>query len=277
MKTLKLLNKKNFLIIFFILIVTTISAEEKPIDIWNIDKKEIDNNSTTQNTEEKETSQLSIETDSNIYKMQSEKEISTISQIDTLSSEDVKIVGLYDPEDNGLDIDMWLNSDGDQLKNIFTKLNKIQLSEDASQIMKISLLTNAHPPKKNLSEKEFLNLKSDWLIQNSDLELIEEYLIKNQVFNSHPKLVRYLVDKHLSEANVEKVCEILEQESVEYRLGTAGGGNQARQPYLKNYDHIVSNSLTQSNYIHEYGLYVGNHTDLSQDQIYKLCKRLNNV
>ena len=55
MKTLKLLNKKNFLIIFFILIVTTISAEEKPIDIWNIDKKEIDNNSTTQNTEEKET------------------------------------------------------------------------------------------------------------------------------------------------------------------------------------------------------------------------------
>ncbi len=208
MKTLKLLNKKNFLIIFFILIVTTISAEEKPIDIWNIDKKEIDNNSTTQNTEEKETSQLSIETDSNIYKMQSEKEISTISQIDTLSSEDVKIVGLYDPEDNGLDIDMWLNSDGDQLKNIFTKLNKIQLSEDASQIMKISLLTNAHPPKKNLSEKEFLNLKSDWLIQNSDLELIEEYLIKNQVFNSHPKLVRYLVDKHLSEANVEKVCEI---------------------------------------------------------------------
>ena len=76
---------------------------------------------------------------------------------------------------------------------------------------------------------------------------------------------------------IEKVCEILEQESVEYRLGTAGGGNQARQPYLKNYDHIVSNSLTQSNYIHEYGLYVGNHTDLSQDQIYKLCKRLNNV
>ena len=32
---------------------------------------------------------------------------------------------------------MWSNSDGDQLKNIFKKLDKINLSKDASDIMKI--------------------------------------------------------------------------------------------------------------------------------------------
>ena len=69
---------------------------------------------------------------------------------------------------------MWINSDGDQLKNIFAKLNKIKLSDDASEIIKISLLTNSYPPKKNILEKEFLKFKSDWLIKNSNLDLIEE-------------------------------------------------------------------------------------------------------
>ena len=73
------------------------------------------------------------------------------------------------------------------------------------------------------------------------------------------------------------VCKILENRMVEYRVGTAGGGNQARQPYLKKYDFEIVGSLINSNYIHEYGLYVGNHTDLTEEQIIDLCKRLNDV
>ena len=34
----------------------------------------------------------------------------------------LKFIGLYDPEDYDLDIDMWSNSNGDQLKNIFSKI-----------------------------------------------------------------------------------------------------------------------------------------------------------
>ena len=74
--------------------------------------------------------------------------------------------------------------------------------------MNISLLTNAYNPKLNITEKEFLDYKSDWLIKNSDLVLIEEYLIKNQIINLHPNLTRYLVDQHLSDSNIEKACEI---------------------------------------------------------------------
>ena len=50
---------------------------------------------------------------------------------------------------------MWSYSDGDQLKKIFSKLDKITLSEDASEIMKVSLLTNAYSPKKIYLKKNF--------------------------------------------------------------------------------------------------------------------------
>tara|TARA_R110000744_G_scaffold2337_1_gene9506 strand:+ start:3066 stop:4226 length:1161 start_codon:yes stop_codon:yes gene_type:complete len=74
-----------------------------------------------------------------------------------------------------------------------------------------------------------------------------------------------------------QVCKILEEEKVEYRLGTAGGGNQARQPYLEKFYYKIVGELNNSNYIHDYGLYIGNHTDLTEEQIINLCKKLNNV
>ena len=75
----------------------------------------------------------------------------------------------------------------------------------------------------------------------------------------------------------DKICKILEDEKVEYRLGTAGGGNQARQPYLENYEFKTVGNLNTSNLIHDYGLYIGNHTELTNIQITNLCKKLNEV
>ena len=72
-----------------------------------------------------------------------------------------------------------------------------------------------------------------------------------------------------------RACLALEKNKVEYRIGTAGGGNQARQPYLQKYDHRISGELDVANHIHDYGLYVGNHTDLTKQQIKNLCEVLN--
>ena len=58
------------------------------------------------------------------------------------------------------------NSDGQKLKNLFSNIEKIDLSNDALDIMEVSLLTNAHYPNNNISENEFLKFKSDWLIKN---------------------------------------------------------------------------------------------------------------
>ena len=210
MKISRLLSKKFFLLTFFLLLSLHINAEEQPVDIWNIDKNNdqssneliIENNSNTKKVK-----------DSDIYKMQSQKKSESIKLDESLVTNEINIYGLFDPEDNDLDMNMWSNSNGDQLKSIFLRLSKIDLSDDASELMKIALLTNAYPPGTNISEKEFLEIRSNWLIKNSDLDLIEEYLIKNQIINLHPKLTKYLVDKHLSEANFEKACDIFTKNS----------------------------------------------------------------
>tara|TARA_R110002074_G_scaffold368646_2_gene543188 strand:+ start:2842 stop:4032 length:1191 start_codon:yes stop_codon:yes gene_type:complete len=76
---------------------------------------------------------------------------------------------------------------------------------------------------------------------------------------------------------MDRICQVLEEEGVEYRIGTAGGGNQERQPYLKDYEFKSASSLDVSNYIHDYGLYIGNHPDLTDAQILDLCEKLNYV
>ena len=205
MKISRLLSKKFFLLTFFLLLSLHINAEEQPVDIWNIDKN--NNQSSNESIIENNSNTKKVK-DSDIYKMQSQKKSEEIKLDESLVTNEINIYGLFDPEDNDLDMNMWSNSNGDQLKNIFLRLSKIDLSDDASELMKIALLTNAYPPETNLSEKEFLEIRSNWLIKNSDLDLIEEYLIKNQIINLHPKLTKYLVDKHLSEANFEKACDI---------------------------------------------------------------------
>ena len=75
----------------------------------------------------------------------------------------------------------------------------------------------------------------------------------------------------------QKICKLLEDEGVEYRVGTAGGGNQARQPYLEKYDFRIDNNLNNTNHIHDFGLYVGNHPELREEQIIDLCEKLNSI
>ena len=180
MKISKLLSKKNFSIIFVILIGFNSYAEDKPVDIWNLDKEQIEENiSTTNNSTDNKIKDEIVINETSIYKSQNKKNKDEIRLDQNLTSSRVKIIGLYDPEDYGLDIDMWLNSDGHQLKNLISKLIKIKLSDDASEIVNISMLTNAYYPKKNISNEEFLKFKSDWLIKNSNLDLIEKFLVNN--------------------------------------------------------------------------------------------------
>ena len=205
MKILKLLNNKNLSIITISLLLSFSSiAEDKPVDIWNLDKKEIDTsiekNQSVENVEEI--------SESNIYKLQMDKNKDTIKLDQELISKKIKIAGLYDPDDFGLSINMWSNSDGSILKKLFKNIDNYDLSSDASEILNISLLTNAYYPNKNITDEEFINFKSNWLIKDSNLELIEEYLLKNQITNLHPRLMRHMVDIYLSQSDVKKSCEI---------------------------------------------------------------------
>ena len=148
MKILRLLNKKylSIIIIFFLTIESSLS-ENQPVDIWNIDKNEIEEN--LDNKKSSSITEKGLETlNLDVFNMQSDNENDLIKVDNNLISQDLKIVGLYDPEDFGLKIDMWSNSNGDQLKYLFSNLSKLDLSKDASELMNIIMLTNAYYPKK---------------------------------------------------------------------------------------------------------------------------------
>ena len=207
MKNLKLLNRKCFIIFLFSFFISLNVQSQEPIDIWSIEEKSNTNKVlNTKNDDDKEIPQNSI------YEMQSQSNSElSIDQSQTLVSKEVKLVGLYDPEENGLDINMWSNSNGDQILNIFKRIDKLNLSQDASEIMDILLFTNAYYPKQNITEEQFLEIKSNWLIKKSNYQLIESYLLKNQIINENSKLTKYLVDYYLSESNVKKACEIFSE------------------------------------------------------------------
>ena len=205
MRILKLLNKKYFtIIIIFMLSSLNVIAEDQPIDIWNIDQKAIE--TTSEDISSNEITGVTAE--SNIYNMQTDKKKNSIKLDQELASKEMKIVGLYDPADYGLSMDMWSNSDGQILKKLFKNIDNFDLSGDASEILNIALLTNTYYPNKNITEEEFLKFKSSWMIKESNLELIEQFLIKNQATNLHPELMKYVVDEYLSQSDVKKSCEI---------------------------------------------------------------------
>ena len=131
MKILKLLNKSylSILIVLFFSIVNSFS-ENEPVDIWNTEKVQTQNNSENKeliSITESEPEGKEID----IFNMQTKDRSNSIKVDETLNSKEIKIIGLYDPEDFGLKIDMWSNSNGDQLKYLFSNLAKINLSRDA--------------------------------------------------------------------------------------------------------------------------------------------------
>ncbi|MDB2514942.1 hypothetical protein N9X11_00895 [Candidatus Pelagibacter bacterium] len=204
MKNLKLLNKKYLSIIFVFLILSFTAKSQEPVDIWSLEEKTSKENTTAVEQKDKE-----IVSQNTIYEMQSlKKDQSNIQLETTLTSKEIEIAGLYDPAENGLDINMWSNSDGDQILNLFKNIDKINLSKDASEILDILFLTNAYYPEKNITKEQFLEIKSSWLIKNSNYRLIEDYLLKNQIINDNPELAKHLVNNYLSISKVEKACEI---------------------------------------------------------------------
>ena len=207
MKILKLLNKKHLsiLLIFFLTISLNLKAEEEPVDIWKLEKKdEQDKGKIIFQNED--SSEISVEMDNAL----STNKINIINS-NTLEENKISIVGIYDPEDHGLNIDMWSNSDGNEIKLIFTKLDKINLSKDAKEILDIVLLTNSYLPKQNITEEEFINFKLNYLIKNNDKNLIKLYLLKNEKNNYNSKLIKFFIDDYIENADLENACKIFDE------------------------------------------------------------------
>jgi len=126
-------------------------------------------------------------------------------------------------------------------------------------------------------EKRRHNL-SIWL-QNLDNEkYFTEFNVDGNSSFALPLIIRPLYkDRFHINDDFDSVCDSLDLRGIEYRLGTAGGGNQANQPYLDNFPFKVVGDLDFVNYVHNNSLYIGNHIDLTDEQIINLTKILNDV
>lgn len=70
----------------------------------------------------------------------------------------------------------------------------------------------------------------------------------------------------------------LNEHGVEFRRGSAGGGNQLRQPYLQGLlPEDMYDSCPLTDHIHFYGMYIGNFPDLSAAEISEICKLVNSA
>ncbi|MDG9781245.1 DegT/DnrJ/EryC1/StrS family aminotransferase [Metapseudomonas otitidis] len=77
---------------------------------------------------------------------------------------------------------------------------------------------------------------------------------------------------------VQRLMAHMKECGIEFRRGSAGGGNQVRQPYLKG---IVPEGyyreFPETDHVHFYGFYIGNFPDLRDEEIDDLCHLLNSV
>ena len=70
----------------------------------------------------------------------------------------------------------------------------------------------------------------------------------------------------------------LDKHKIEYRVGSAGGGNQLRQPYLRSmYSKKEALKFPNTEHMHFYGMYIGNYPELSKEKINFILKVLNSI
>ena len=135
------LNKKTFLSFILFVFFTPLFSEDS-VDIWKKeDLKKSKNLKSDIITVEQKQSKININTSG-------PKEI----QINRSNLETGKnsIYGIFDPEENNLTLDMWVNSEGTRVKDTIERINKIKLSLFAEEIFLNTLFTSSNLPKKNM-------------------------------------------------------------------------------------------------------------------------------
>tara|TARA_Y100000590_G_scaffold335776_1_gene382250 strand:+ start:178 stop:1947 length:1770 start_codon:yes stop_codon:yes gene_type:complete len=262
MKISKLLNKKNYLF-FLLFIFFSISSANEPVDIWNIDKSKIETEQDNQN--ETEVSNEISEQAISVYDLNNQKNNNNQNLIlqETNIEDKISLYGLYDPDENNLSIEMWKESEGEEIKKIFDKVILLNLSKDALDLLEIALLTNSNAPNINITRKEFYNFQKNFLIKKNDLNLIKLFLEKNPDFFLKDDLVNYYSNYYLAESNIEKSCEIFDS------IGEALLTNDYTSK-LKIYCLVNSNEIEKALLIYDLKKEMGLKDDFFEKKIFKL-------
>ncbi len=194
------LNKFVFLISIIFLCFSPLSSEEEEVDIWNKKNVEQDQQNITQN-------EISVNPNQNTKAtiLQTEEKI-TIEDNVSEETQNEKVYGILDPDENNFNLMLWSNTEIKEIKNAIKRINNLKLSKLADEIYTDTLLTISYTPK-NISEDEFLSLKVNWMIEKNKDDKLFLFIEKNRNFFNSDKAIRYLVDRNISKADLKSGCE----------------------------------------------------------------------
>ena len=197
---------KSFRYFYYLLIISLffspLKSEEK-IDIWK--SKEEKSTENFENPIKKKENLQNLNLDS-IKKIELNKNIKIENGSINQNLEEIKVFSIYDPADNNFNLNMWSSTKAEDVEAILKRLEKINLSKTASQILEKTLLSFSYTPIGMKADK-FAELKINWLIKNHRSELIENFIKQNEEFGNKSKAVQYLVDENISNANIKEGCK----------------------------------------------------------------------
>ena len=134
-----------------------------------------------------------------------------------------------------------------------------------------------------IGDNQLKRLSQNNLIRSKNLKIFLNNLNK-KIYRTDYELLgnsNYAFPLVLNKKNFKNrnlLEKIMTKERIEFRRGNAGGGNQLRQPYLKN---IIKNinfkNFKEVDHIHFFGYYIGNYPSLKKEKILKICRILNNI
>ena len=188
-----------FAIFFIILFFNTAFGEDEPVDIWKNTE-----NLNEQNNESNSEKDIAIE--SPIISEDVTKIIIKIDD-DNIVEENQSVIGIFDPEENNFNLNMWTDTDGKEIKKVLNRINKLKLSRLSEDLLFQILFTNAYSPSANLSSEEFLKIKINWLIRKNRIKDLEVFLKKNSEVGRSSEAIKFLIDEYLSSADIKSACE----------------------------------------------------------------------
>ena len=194
------LKSFSYLVGLIIIFFNSLLFSEEKVDIWK-------NNKETSNEIKQIDEKISQETSNppSSTRIKAADKIQ-IQEGSSIQLEEQKVYGIYDPANYDFNLNMWSTTKAADLRSSLKRLNKIELSKSSREILEAILFSFSYPPK-GMTEKEFVDLKINWLIENDRLDLIESFLKQNDQFDSKSKAVEYLVNKNIASGNIKEGCE----------------------------------------------------------------------
>ncbi len=167
-------------------------------------------------------------------------------------SQDDKFIKATIKKNKYLNNDFIFSTEGFNLRN--TELSAVLGIEQLKRL-------NNSIKIRNRNHKLFLkHLREDIFFKDFDLKGSSNYGLHLILKSKNTKLFK-------------KILNLLDKKSIEYRLGSLG--NQLRQPYLKKIKTFNSfRLLKNTEHMHFFSVYIGNHQFLDEKRIIDLCQSL---